>query len=154
MKDALKKAKKDLVNKDTIIISKEKEIDVISGKLNANELKIDELGKDLGDKEKELNQQIKKNTVIQNLLNKKNEDVAEMENLNISKENNGQIQANFACNVCDFSGKSKSGFKKHLKNKHGKANVQDEIPRKSESGQFKESSEVDEFANKINSFWI
>ena len=46
--------------------------------------------------------------------------------------------------MCDFVGKSKSGFLKHAKNKHGNRKVQEFSAKK--------ESESDEFANRVNDF--
>ena len=87
----------------------------------------------------ELSRQIKKNGIIQTLLNKANEDLRKTEE---SKTNTNETS--LACDICDFVGKSKSGLLKHAKNKHGKKKVQEFSAKK--------ESESDEFANRVNDF--
>ena len=104
---------------------------------------IEELEKRLNDKDKELFKQIKRNEVIQNILDK----MYEERNL---KEGNTKVSVKNAlsCKSCDFVGKNKVGLAKHEKTKH------EQIKQKTtmQTIQKQDVTEGDEFTNKVNDF--
>ena len=131
VKNTLKFVKKELGRKES--------------KTDENQLKIKGLEVNLVDKNKELEVQIRKNSVIQNLLNKKSEDLRKIEEARISISDVNEVENLkknvLTCNICNFVGKSKSALQKHKKSKHVNKNPEDT-----------ENPAADEFANKVNDF--
>ena len=69
-------------------------------------------------KNQELNNQIKRNEVIQKLLKNKEEDQKNLEasyNTKSSKLKEVVEKKQFSCDICVFSAKNKAGLKQHMK---------------------------------------
>ena len=124
------------------------------GGLESNyEKAIKELDKNLADTNYDLKQQVKKNEILHKLLKQKDEDVKKDEESKESETNKvdegSRELTSFSCDICSFSGNSKSALTKHKKNKHREKKQVD-----SSTTNLQKSHDVknDDFANKINDF--
>ena len=145
LRASLDKVVASLKDAEKTIEAKNKEINAKNAAINEkvkqktnSEAKIKELEQNLNDKRNELIKQVKRNEVIQNVLNKKNDDLKKYE------EKHKEDQTNpYSCDACDFVGKNKAGLKRHMKLKH-----------ENESSVSKQNSEStnDEFSDEVNDF--
>ena len=149
MVDNLKEARNTNQTKDAEINKILKET---SERETVSEMRIKTLEQALDEKNNECHKEVRKNVVIRNLINKKDEDIRKLEeNLKHQTENEKQtLDSNKSCDICDFIGKSKADILKHKKIKH----IKKKTEKNKEQVDNQKKSEVrnDDFADKINDF--
>ena len=114
--NSLKSARKENEKKDAQIKVKDEKLMELKVKGISDEKAIKELDKNLADTNYELKQQVKKNEILHKLLKQKDEDVKKDEESKESETNKvdegSRELTSFSCDICSFSGNSKSALTK------------------------------------------
>ena len=111
------------------------------------ETKLQELEKDLNYKNDEFLKQVKRNEIIEKVLNKKTDELK-----NIEKRENKSKNYHLSCNMCDFRGKNKAALGKRKKSKHGEQKSEKITSTNDAINIIENDSNDDEFDSKVNGF--